>query len=596
MALKSILDIDISDEKFKRFQAAFSKYAAAVKALPAAWARVNTAQTASLDAAVDTTEAIRAQNDLLQQNERAGERAARITRNNAVQWRDIARSAKSAAGSVLDAAKTAVRWSGVTGLLGAGGMFGIDRMADSVSAKFRNAQGLGLTTGQMKGFGLAYSQIVDPESFLSNVNRLRHNVEGARPLFGAGIRDLSSARDNASIATELLPLLKDFADRYKGSPQVLGTMMSATGVDQIVTLEDMVRLQSMTRNEIDEFQRLLVKTQRAAELSDETQKAWRTLKLTLDEAGLRIGAVFIRGLSGLSVPLSKLSDRVVSIVETFAKSGGFEKLIDDVGDGLETLANWIGSGEFKKDAKEFGDAVGDIADAAVSLAAGLKWLSNKLGHSSAGQGTRSNMAVGWEAMTRNPWRPDKWLGNVMDIRQREAMSGGAANDNPPADPAAPWRYRGPRVIVNGGAGGSTSHDAALDLIRRLEASGDRAVSPAGAIGRYQVMPATARGLGYEPHEMFDPDKGRAAASKLLDELKATFKGDLAAMLVAYNAGPTRAQKWLDSGRDNNTLPAETRAYLERAARLIAAGTKVDVAISNRTGNDITTQTRTAAGG
>lgn len=602
MALKSILDIDINDEKFKAFQATFAKYADAVKKLPRAWGRVNAAQTESLGTVSDVTEEIRTQNALLQDNERAAERANRINRNNAVQWRDMARSAKAAAGSVLDAAKTAIRWSGATGLLGAGGLFGMDRMAESVSAKFRNAQGLGLSTGQMKGFGLGLSQLVDPESFLANINSLRHNIEGMRPLFAAGARDLSPGRDNATIAMEVIRGLKDQADQYKGSPQILQTMMNATGTGQIVGLEDMVRLQSMSRKEFEEFLKLVERTQRAAELSEETQKAWRDLKLTLDEAGLRIGAVFIRGLSGLSSPLAKLSDRVVGIVEAFAKSGGFERLIDDVGKGLETFAEWIGDGKFKEDAKAFGNAVGDIADATVALAAGLKWLADKLGHTSGGAGTRSNMSVGWEAMLRNPWRPDRWIGNVMDIRQREAQANFAAA-NPQATPAEIEAFRrqlkgGSPAAPGGSPAGRTSKDQVLSLIESLETGGmrnpDRAVSSAGALGRYQIMPDTARGLGYQPHDMFDGSKSKAAASKLLDELKATFKGDLSAMLLAYHSGPKVAQDWLAGGRNNDTLGPRAREYLERAAAKIAAGAKVDVRIDNRTGNDITTQTRTAA--
>ena len=45
------------------------------------------------------------------------------------------------------------------------------------------------------------------------------------------------------------------------------------------------------------------------------------------------------------------------------------------------------------------------------------------------------------------------------------------------------------------------------LIRKLESSGDRAVSPKGAIGRYQIMPGTAHqymGAGYDTSKLFDP--------------------------------------------------------------------------------------------
>ena len=42
MATKSVIEIDILDEKFKSFQQAFEKYQKAVKGMPADWQKVNT--------------------------------------------------------------------------------------------------------------------------------------------------------------------------------------------------------------------------------------------------------------------------------------------------------------------------------------------------------------------------------------------------------------------------------------------------------------------------------------------------------------------------------------------------------------------------
>ena len=45
MATKSVIEIDILDEKFQAFQKAFEKYQQALKAMPADWNKVNSSPT-----------------------------------------------------------------------------------------------------------------------------------------------------------------------------------------------------------------------------------------------------------------------------------------------------------------------------------------------------------------------------------------------------------------------------------------------------------------------------------------------------------------------------------------------------------------------
>lgn len=131
----------------------------------------------------------------------------------------------------------------------------------------------------------------------------------------------------------------------------------------------------------------------------------------------------------------------------------------------------------------------------------------------------------------------------------------------------------------------TVPDVQLGLVRNLERSADDAVSPKGAIGRYQVMPDTAREYGFDPARLRDPTYNEQVARTVLADLDKRFNSDAEAVLVAYNAGPGRAEAWLKAGRDDSVLPAETRAYLARAQRMggspdmtglaADAGTKAD---------------------
>jgi hypothetical protein len=115
----------------------------------------------------------------------------------------------------------------------------------------------------------------------------------------------------------------------------------------------------------------------------------------------------------------------------------------------------------------------------------------------------------------------------------------------------------------------------FDSIIQQESSGNpNAVSPKGAVGLAQVMPATAREIAEElgddqVEDMTEaqletylkrPDVsvryGKHYFGKMLDR----YNGDVEAALVAYNGGPGRADNWLEAGKDDDVLPEETRNY------------------------------------
>lgn len=105
-------------------------------------------------------------------------------------------------------------------------------------------------------------------------------------------------------------------------------------------------------------------------------------------------------------------------------------------------------------------------------------------------------------------------------------------------------------------------------VMRVESRGvSRAVSPAGAMGLMQIMPATwtnlrARyGLGPNP---FDVRDNIMAGAGYLREMHDRY-GNASAMLAAYNAGPGRYDDFVSRGRP---LPPETVGYLAQLAPIV----------------------------
>lgn len=90
-----------------------------------------------------------------------------------------------------------------------------------------------------------------------------------------------------------------------------------------------------------------------------------------------------------------------------------------------------------------------------------------------------------------------------------------------------------------------------------------AVSPKGASGIAQFMPATARERGLA--DPFDPPTALAASAGYLKDLKDRF-GNLGLAAAAYNAGPDRVARWRS---DRSFLPGETRNFVHTITGLTA---------------------------
>jgi soluble lytic murein transglycosylase-like protein len=104
--------------------------------------------------------------------------------------------------------------------------------------------------------------------------------------------------------------------------------------------------------------------------------------------------------------------------------------------------------------------------------------------------------------------------------------------------SAPWA-RSPRSTLSArimAAASATGVDAHLiEAVARQESGlRETALSPAGAIGVMQLMPATARALGVDPH---DADQNLLGGARYLGGLIRRYDGDLTLALAAYNAGP-----------------------------------------------------------
>lgn len=130
-------------------------------------------------------------------------------------------------------------------------------------------------------------------------------------------------------------------------------------------------------------------------------------------------------------------------------------------------------------------------------------------------------------------------------------------------------------------------DDLLDSLMQVESGGDvNAVSKAGAIGPYQIMPATAASPGYNtdpisPEDMRDPIKSRNFARQYLTGL-ANHHKDFTQdeVLQAYNFGPGNVQK-VKSG-ERTDVPKEAQDYVGKIKSMLAQLNPISTAHADST--------------
>ena len=135
--------------------------------------------------------------------------------------------------------------------------------------------------------------------------------------------------------------------------------------------------------------------------------------------------------------------------------------------------------------------------------------------------------------------------------------------DPPAAPAPELKPAtpepSPRELVDAAA---KRHGLPANFVHSVVAAESAykpdAVSPKGAIGLMQLMPATAQAYGADPR---NPAQNVEAGTALLRELLIKYNGDARRALAAYNAGPGAVERY-------NGVPPyrETQTYIERVLR------------------------------
>jgi hypothetical protein len=374
MAVKSIIDVEMNDEAFKRFNDLFNQYRAKLAETPAAVGAVNEEIKNSEVGYSAVVAAIFAQTQVLNSALTAQQKYNKEVDKSAHSWSTIAKTTKSAVADIIAGTTAILRFASLggalSGLLGIGGIFGLDKLGQGVSNARRTAQGVGASIGEQQALNLSFGRYIDTQGLTGGINDALTDPAKRFALIGLGASQSDIAGgDSVKIANDVLPNLKKLADQTP--TEFLAPALQARGLQGVFSPEDLRRLKSLSPEEFQAAQAQNSEYAKKLTVTDADARAWQDFVTQLKLAGQEIENILVKGLAPLAAPLKDLSKAFADVVAVFLQAAKDQGWIQSISAGLEEFAKYIGTQDFRDNIKEFVDDVALVAKAMVNA---LKWL------------------------------------------------------------------------------------------------------------------------------------------------------------------------------------------------------------------------------
>lgn len=400
MTAKSVISIEIEGAQWDAHVKAFKKYQSDLAQTKFQWGAIGKTINATANSAKQLWGNIKtAKNDFAAIQTSTGKIVVGLkAADRAVSA--LARGTLSVARNLKDATLSLLRWGSLTslfsGLLGAGGLFGISRMAQNVTSGQSQSQRTGSTYGETKAAEAAYGNVINVQSVLEKINqaRLSGGMLDGNPIFQKlGMK--SGDWQNKSSA-EILPIFleaskKMFVDLQKSTGGRAGLATGGMGLEAILGLGEYTQLQ---KTDLEQKKRIYVDNKKQLDLSESTQNAWVKFTQQLQIAGDMIEKVFATSLKGLAKPLGDLSKSLAKAIQTVMSSQFIKDGISGAEKGLETFANYLSSKQFKDDMERFIDGLSALGDAVMNITKFInKWLGPDTSIADADAATRKQQNI-----------------------------------------------------------------------------------------------------------------------------------------------------------------------------------------------------------
>ncbi|WP_368820538.1 lytic transglycosylase domain-containing protein, partial [Klebsiella quasipneumoniae] len=453
------------------------------------------------------------------------------------------KDAKELAGHIKEATASLLSWGGIvgifTGVLGVGGLFGINRLAATTGAQRFTSLGLGTSIGALDSTAINYQKALgNPAGTLGAIRDSQMDLSKRWTFQAMGINNPD--QDPAKLLPQMIRNARDIFVHNGSTLQGA----QAHGLTNFFTLDDLNRFKNMSDEEITAMEKRAQQDARMLQITDQQARQWQDFNVQLDYSSQSIRNTFVRGLGPLTPQLSKLSDALAGAIDTVLKSPELGKWIDALAGGIERFGNYLASPAFTSDVESFMSGVKKLALTimdVIGLFTGeisISDFANK--HSTILSNDVKTDSSGNHFVKGGLSDPDTPAGAKWLTRHLYSWSGTAPKEYDQYFLDAAKKYNVDPRWLKAIAAGESSWD-------------QNAVSKAGAKGLMQVMPGN-----FQPGENpFDPHDNIMAGARVFSWAMQSANGDLDEALRYYNGGSRRGS-------------AENRAYPGRIREKYAA--------------------------
>lgn len=387
MVAKSIVDIDVNDDKFVAFMERFREYQSALDDLPEAWrvAAVGIGESskqtekargeakglgaefnAVAEAILTINSGIDRLNTNLEDSKKKQDEFNKSSRSAKGFLSDATKDAKSLAGHIKEATASLLSWGGIvgifTGVLGVGGLFGINRLAATTGAQRFTSLGLGTSIGALDSTAINYQKVLgNPAGTLGAIRDSQMDLSKRWTFQAMGINNPD--QDPAKLLPQMIRNARDIFVQNGSTLQGA----NAHGLTNFFTLDDLNRFKNMSDEEITAMEKRAQQDARMLQITDQQARQWQDFNVQLDYSSQSIRNTFVRGLGPLTPQLSKLSDALSGAIDTVLKSPELGKWIDALAGGIKKFGDYLASPDFTSDVNDFMSGVKKMALAVMDV-------------------------------------------------------------------------------------------------------------------------------------------------------------------------------------------------------------------------------------
>jgi len=339
MTVKSVIEIDVLDEKFKAFSAAFDKYKKSVDDQSKKWQEIN-------KTLAEAEKRQKAFNKSIEDGGKALRSAAGFTAN--------------IASNMASAAVSAAKWLTYSAI---GGGFGLGGLAAGASNLRREATGLGLTSSQLRAartYGEPYLPGI--EGVLSGIQTLQTTLTEQ---YKVGILGGNLNQNAFQNLPDVLTRAREAIKAAGGNIDVAKAI--TPGLGDVLNQEQLQTVGNMTPQEFATLIQSLRTGAANFPVDDAKYESFRQFWVSLKEAGNIIENSLIKNLDTLTPQLKQLATTIANTIDNLLSSEQFKEAMETLNQGIKDFGKYLTSGEAKEDISLFLDGLKVMATAMVKI-------------------------------------------------------------------------------------------------------------------------------------------------------------------------------------------------------------------------------------